>query len=502
METTSNTSNSRLVRRSSRARIGSVVKHLRHIVPAALVSAALASCLSGSSSATTHLRGVNLVTDSPTLEFTVDTVDVSSAIYGAMTALTAAPPGSHALQVAAVNPSDLVTQPTITYTPFGTPVTQTLAAGTDYTVIAYGTVSDPKYLVTTDSDLANGVPGSEVIYKVIDAAPNSPPVAVFITAPEAGITTPTHIATLSFGESTPEEGLTIAMPAGLLNPSATVSVNITIELKNAATGVDVIPANTLTVNELNRVLFVIADNIGPGSTPIVIDTLVGTTGAGASGIQFANPADDAELAFANVTATAPPYNVIGGLNLQSTLATNIGFDQKSAYGNVNAGTAGTIAALTSNPSDLQFLVSFASSADQSYTEYAVGPLAMISGVVVQDDRRTVPTQGEFRILNAAYTLQYGPAVDIYLTPQGTVLDILATNASRPPPNYPAIAFKTVTSYLQVTAGTYDVYFANTGTSDIILGPQPLRIQNGTITTYVLTNAANGEFEILAFNDGR
>jgi len=502
MEMTLNTSNSRLARHSSRARVGSVVKRLRHIVPAVLVSVALTSCLGKGNGATTSVRGVNLVSDSPTLEFTIDGVDVSSAPFGDMSALTAAHPGTHALQVAGVNPSNLVTQPTITFTPFGSPITENLLENVGYTVVAYGTVSDPKYLVASDPDLASAVPDNEVIYKIIDASTKGPPVIVLITAPEAGITTPREVGKLSFGESTADTSLLIAVPPGLLNTSATLTVNITIELIDATTGAEVIPPNTLTVNEQNRLLFVIADNIGPGSTPIVIDALLGRQGASSSGVQFANPTDDAELAFANVTATAPPFNVIGGLNLQSTLASNIGFGQKSGYGVVNEGVAGTIAAPTAEPTHLTFLVSFSSLADQSYSEYAVGPLAMISGVVLQDDRRTVPTQGEFRFLNAAYEFQFGPAVDIYLVPHNMGLDILATNSNRPPPNYSAIGFKGSTPYLQVAPGIYDVYFADTGTSNLILGPVALTIKDGTITTYVFTNEANGVLELLPFNDGR
>jgi uncharacterized protein DUF4397 len=500
METRSNTSNSRLARLSSHARIGSVVTRLRFLLPAA-VAIAITAC-GGGSDTNTHLRGVNLVSDSPTLEFTVDGVDVSSASYGNMTPITAAHPGTHALQVAGVNASNLVTQPTATFTPFGTPVSEGLAQGVGYTVVAYGTVSAPKLLVVSDPNLINAVPDNTVIYQIIDAAPKGPPVDVYITAPEAGINAPSKVGSLRFGESTAGIALPIPIPAGILNPSATLTVNFTIELRDPTTGADIVPPNTLTLSEQTRALFVIADNIGPGSTPIVLDALVGQTGAGAMGLQFANLADDAELAFANVTATAPPFNIIGGLNLQSTLATNIGFGQKSGYGNVNAGVAGTIAAPTADPTHLTFLVSFSSSPDQSYTEYAVGPLAMISGVVIQDDRRTVPVQGEFRFLNAAYSLQFGPAVDIYLTPHGTALDISASNGNRPPPNNPAIVFKGSTAYQQVVAGTYDVYFANTGTSDIVLGPIALTIANGTISTYVFTNAVSGTLELLHFNDGR
>jgi hypothetical protein len=122
--------------------------------------------------------------------------------------------------------------------------------------------------------------------------------------------------------------------------------------------------------------------------------------------------------------------------------------------------------------------------------------------VLQDDRRSVPTQAEFRFLNAAWTLQYGPAVDIYLNPPSVVFNIDASNSNRPPPNYPAVAFKASTAYLQVLAGTYQVYFVNTGTSDVILGPINLTLEDGQNTTYVLTNRSDGALEMLTFQDAK
>ena len=496
-----NTSSSRLARRSSHALLGDVVKQARYLVPTLLVSMALTSCLGKNNGDVAYVRAINLVTNSPDLELTIDSsADVASMNYGDMTPLVGIHPGSHAVQVAGVVASNLITQPQATYQPFGTPVTQNFVDATDYTEIVYGTVDDPKYLTITDDTLQDTLPADDVVYQVIHAAPKGPPVDIFITAPEAGINTPVEIGVLSFGQSTSEKTLVIAIPNGLLNLSATVSVNVTIELRDANTGEILVPANTLTVNEQDRLTFVISDNIGPGATPILINALDSPTGAAASGVAFANPNDDAEIAFANVTAGAPAYDVIGGLNLKTTLAKNIGPGEKSGYGAVNSGVAGTIAAPSTDPTDYSFLVSFNAAADQSYTEYAVGPLQYEAGVVVQDDRRSVPTQGEFRFLNAASTLEYGPAVDIYLNPPSVVFNIDADNSNRPPPNYPATAFKASTAYLQVQAGTYQVYFANTGTNDIILGPINLTIADGTNTTYVLTSRTNGLLELLPFVD--
>jgi len=504
METILNTSSSRLARRSSRGLIGGAVKQLRYVVPTLLACLALTSCLGHGDNDVGYVRAIDLVPNSPELELTVDsTADVATMNYGDMTPLVGIHPGSHAIQVAGVTASNLITQPQATYTAFGTPTTQNIVEGTDYTVIAYGSVPDAvQYLVIPDTTLQNSLPADVVVYQIIHAAPKGPPVIMYITAPEAGITEPLELGVLSYGQSTSEKTLTIAIPEGLLNTSAVLSVNVTIELRDANTGAVLVPANTVTVKEQDRLTFVVADNIGPGSTPIVVDAFDSPTGAASTGTLLANQNDDAELAFANVTSTAPAYNVIGGLNLKTPLATDIPYGEKSFYGDVNSGVAGTIAAPTADPTDYTFLVSFPAQADQSYTEYAVGPLAYIAGVVLQDDRRSVPTQAEFRFLNAAWTLQYGPAVDIYLNPPSVVFNIDASNSNRPPPNYPAVAFKASTAYLQVLAGTYQVYFVNTGTSDVILGPINLTLEDGQNTTYVLTNRSDGALEMLTFQDAK
>jgi hypothetical protein len=46
--------------------------------------------------------------------------------YGDMTPLTGVHPGSHAVQVAGITASNLITQPQATYMPFGTPITQNI----------------------------------------------------------------------------------------------------------------------------------------------------------------------------------------------------------------------------------------------------------------------------------------------------------------------------------------------------------------------------------------
>ena len=511
METMSSISNSPSARHFSGARIGPMMKSLRYVVPMLIVSAALTSCLGQSSNATTHVRGINLITDGPLTEFTVDGTDVSSAEYGSMGPVTAAGTGTHTLGVAIVTPSNLITQPQQTYTPFGSTVNEDMTANLGYTVIAYGTMADTKYLVMANTALTNAPATDTATYQVVDAAPNSPPLDIYITAPEAGITVARNIGGINYGQSSTEGLLNIVMPPGLINTSTTLTVNITIELRSPTTGVSVIPPTTITASALNRVLFVIADNIGPGASPVVIDALVSTTGAAASGNLLANPADVAELAFANVSVDSPPFTIFGGLSLQQTLAADIAYTQKSAYADVPSGVAGTIAALTSDPTQFKFLVSFTSTPNASYTEYAVGPFVPIEsfttvqGLVLLDDRRSVPVQGELRFVNAAWSLQYGPTVDIYTVPHDQGLNIAPSNGNRPPPNYPSVAYKASTAYTQLLPGAYDLYMAYSGTSSIIMGPVELVVKDGGIVTYVLTNDIVGsgeDYVLIPFNDAR
>src|ERR1700733_13201190 len=214
MATSLNTSSSRSARLFSRAGIGGVVTRLVKPLLLAGVAVTLSSCLGGGDNNVNKVRMINLVSDSPDLELTIDTVDVAEAEYGDMTVLTAAHPGSHNLQIAGLTPSNLVTLPMQTYEPFGTPQPTTFEDGFDYTLIAYGTVSAPKFLVIPETPLGDTPPQPTFVYRVIDAADKGGPVDVYITIPDAGIPNPTKVGTLSFGETTTEEQLTIVMPAG------------------------------------------------------------------------------------------------------------------------------------------------------------------------------------------------------------------------------------------------------------------------------------------------
>ena len=59
-----------------------------------------------------HTRMVNLIEDSPTVQYKIDTTVMASAGYQVLTALSAARPGSHSVSFQAIRPTSLVSTDT------------------------------------------------------------------------------------------------------------------------------------------------------------------------------------------------------------------------------------------------------------------------------------------------------------------------------------------------------------------------------------------------------
>ncbi|MEL6367939.1 MAG: DUF4397 domain-containing protein, partial [Pseudomonadota bacterium] len=136
-----------------------------------------------------------------------------------------------------------------------------------------------------------------------------------------------------------------------------------------------------------------------------------------------------------------------------------------------AGDAGTIVIDT----DLNLTVGSESSV------YATDLLASIAPQVLADDRRSVATQAQVRILHGSPA---AGAVDIFVTAPGT--DITTVT-----PNFADVEFGDETGYVQLAAGTYTVTVTPTGTTTAAIGPIDITIDAGGIYTAVARDAAGG-----------
>jgi hypothetical protein len=140
--------------------------------------------------------------------------------------------------------------------------------------------------------------------------------------------------------------------------------------------------------------------------------------------------------------------------------------------------------------------------------YAVGPAADVDGLIVQDNRRSIPTLARFRFLHAAASLDDEDALDIYVTPPGQVLDFDADDDEDESDDaatfrkFAAVAYPSATDYLALEEGSYEVHFAAAGTSRILMDSAPFTVANGDVITYVLHESETGVLELLPVDDSK
>jgi hypothetical protein len=446
---------------------------------------------------TFHIRSLNLVEDSPALNFLVDDTNVASAGYGSGSAFSAAHPGNHTISLKAVLPGTLDEDdddddPIV----IGGPVVRSFAKDTPYTVIAYGRVENPQVFFVDGWNQRDSVANDKLVLQFTHAAPAVPQVDVYVTLPQAGIATAQQVATLSLTTAGDPMELSLTRAADDLSESSSLTGELTVEIRAAGSTQTLYKSDKIGVGEQSRLLFAIAGNGGPGPSPLKLVSMA--NGSGSTGT-YMDTNERAALRFVHVSATTPSLDVTAGSSFSQPLAQNVGFRQSSGYLNVRAGEVGMIAVPTGNVGVFVFLEEFEANAGATYSAYAIGPLAEVDAVIVADEARRVPTQTSFRFLHAAASLQEEDPLDIYLRSPGEKVDFDDDDTT---PTYASVPYQTTTTYSTLKEGTFEVYFAYAGTSTVVLGPVTFNVANGGLATLVLLDSETGQLELMPVADGR
>lgn len=487
---------SRSAMRSERASHSLLV--LSRVVCASALAMLLGACDNSSlnrDESTFHLRSLNLVTDSPTLQINLDDTTVASAAYGSATGFTAGHPGRHDLTFEALLPADLDDDDDDdeTSTPVSGNTSYTFLTATDYTVVAYGRLADIRTFLIEGFDQRDDVDDEKLILQFTHAAADMPAMDVYITSVQAGITTRQYVDTLNLTESSTPLELTLIRDDDDLDDDATLIAEVVVELMATGTGQALYRSNKMTFAEGSRVLLAIADANGPG--PIAVKLVLAGSGSG----EQRHHLDGAALKFIHASNDTPALDVTVGSGLASPLALNVGFRQSTAYVDIDDGENGMIAVPAGAGSPYVFFEEFAATAGQYYSAYALGPAAVVDAVVFSADARSIPTQATFRFLHGAASLEEGDPLDLYLRLPGAGVDFddddtVATVTS--------LAYQSATSYYTLKEGDYEIYFVAAGSSTIVLGPKSFHVANGDITTLVLLDAEDGTLELLPVADAR
>ena len=440
-----------------------------------------------------HFRAVNAIGDAPQVQFYVDDTPVVTAEYGAVTDYKPAHTGSRPVKVGIRNASQLGTADP-GYTDIGTEQSYDFQGPTDYTLVSAGTVASPRQFLITDTSRAD-VDDNEIEYQVINAATGAGTLDVYITATSAGIDAAQRVDVLALGEYSDKDTLDVEIPTGG-TADTTRSTPIIFEVRSGASVI--YRANAFTVSEKTRLLVVITDNVGAlGASPVKL-MVIGGIAAGAASV-MPNRTDPGELRLANASPDAGLINLIVGTSAADLFASDVPFGGASDYMPLPVGTYNAIGTPFDNDGVFLFVNSIVSTAGRSATLYGQGPLGSMRGVLLTDERRSVPSEARFRFTYLAPS-QNGSPVSLYLTRHGVALDL---NATTPPtPNLTSLTYLGVSSQLILDGGSYDAYFTRVGSKDILLGPVNLVLADGSVQTLALADTPEGELALVPFDDAR
>jgi hypothetical protein len=449
---------------------------------------------SGSSSDESfHVRMVNLLEDSPSVQYKIDTTVINSTGYLVATALSPAHAGSHTVSFAALRPVSLNSSDSTDPIPLPGSFDQSYTQGRDYTIFAYGKIDSPKTLTMDEQSDKPAVDDDFIEYQFVNAASNTPSVDIFITAPDGQINSPQKLATLNLGAKTDTTKLKLFKRPDVTDANADLIADFTIELRDPTTGAELFNSDKVRLVEKARLLWVLTNDTGPGPAKVKLLTLDGAVGANGSTTVIGSTVFDkdsrAAVRAVHVSPDSGSFDIFADSTLNTPLASHLAFRDKSSYATVPKGDVDLFALPAGSTGVILFVDEFNPVPATSSSAYAVGLMGSTDFLVTTDDRRSVATQSSFRFINLAPSQSGQDALVVYVTLPGQTLDFTASTTTTTDDattfSKGAITYKSPpVPPVVLKSGTYEVRMAPTGTSRIVLDTT-ITVQDGSVTTFAL-----------------
>lgn len=480
------------------------MRKMRIALAAAVAVLGLAACddvLNKDDEDSFQTRIVNLIEDSPTVQYKIDTTVVSSSGYQAASGLNSARPGSHSVSFQVLRPQTLIKDDDTTPIDIGGTFERSFEKDKNYTIVAYGRLDSVQTLILDQPKDPDDVAEEKIELTFANVAPNLPSVEVFITAPEAHIDSPESLGVLATGTLSATRTMQLFQRADVTDDDAALFTDMKIELRDPTTGTVLFNSATIRVTEQTRILFAVTKNIGPGPSTVQMMGLDGVSGI------FTDVNDRAAVRFVHVSADTPALDIIKPASTNQFIAQNIAYRDRSPYVLVEDGDV----ALIAQPADpgsavFLFLEEFSAAAGLSYSAYAVGPLASVDAQILTDRRRSIPTESAFRLLHAAPSGEGEDGFDVYLTLPDQVIDFDSSDDSdttddaaqfRRAVNF---SYQGQLDYMTLKPGTYRLRLTATGTSRVEFDT-PLTLAGGGVQTYVFNDdLETGGYELIPVDD--
>ncbi len=356
-----------------------------------------------------------------------------------------------------------------------------------------------KTLVTQTPSGQAAVLDDNIEVSVVNADASLQTLTVYVTVPNAGITSPQSIGTINPGERTTPSTMKLTRPDAT-DTTSDLTSSLTFEIRDAS-GAVIYTSPDITATEKIRYLFAITPNIGPGPSPVQMIGIDGTSGV------FTSTGDEAALRVVHVSAETPALDVYRATVLDAPLFGNLAFRDRSDYARVPQGTIDLLG-VPAGSTALQFLFikEFGLVQGSSSSVYVIGPANAVVNSVLGDNRRSIPTQAAFRFLVAAPSrIGITAGLDVYVTTPGQSLDFNApttetTDDAAQFRRASALAYQAFNDYAALKPGTYQVPMMEGGTTTVALDTT-MTLPAGGVQTYVVNDDPDtGELELIPVDD--
>lgn len=350
------------------------------------------------------------------------------------------------------------------------PVDLDFTADSIYTIAAVNEVAAIEPVVIEQED--DPVSAGSARLFVLHGAAAAPEVDVYVTTPGADLSASAPVGTFEF--------------KGTIGPAEVAAGDYQVRVTAAGDAMAVVyDSGTITLSDGDDLTITALPNTSGGPAAI---SLVALNGEGSLVILGAETPTSFQAVHASPDAPAVDVVVDGDVlvpGLQYPEATGFVETPAGTY-NVAITPEGNPGAPVLGPVDLDLI------AGERYSLLAVGELADIELLILDDDPRRVATNAKVRIVHASPT---AADVDIYVTAVGA-------DINDEMPTLENVPFKANTGFLALAAGDYDVTVTPTGTKTAAIGPATISIEDNGVYTAIARDPLPGmmEFGLILLDD--
>lgn len=336
------------------------------------------------------------------------------------------------------------------------PVNLPLAGKTDYDVVAVNNVSSIEPLIISDTGSLSD--NTKVRVRVAHLTAAAPEVKVYVTAPGADLAASQALGSVAF--------------KGTLGPvevaAGDYQVRVTL-LDNTV----VFDSGTVNLAAGKDLLVGAVPNVGTGSSPVSLAVLDGNQVA-----VVVDKSAGASLRVVHASADAPAVDIAANDGATPTIA-NLAFPTATNYLNLPAATYNFKVSPAGAKTPVVINADVPLANGKAYTLLAVGGLASIEPLLLEDNNRKVATEARVRLVHAS---SLAVNVDIYVLAAGSGMGSAT-------PAFANVAFKANTGYVSLKPGSYDVIITPAGMPGVEAIKATLMLEAGKIYTAVARDGA-------------